>query len=630
MKETVVFVRYVDQVSFLLEQHPDLLNHSRLISSDFYVSVALDDLGIDHEEMYQYIDISRFHELSTEADYLSDNWYQELDVFNSDEYFHIAHNDRYAWRYAFRDMLVARELFRCVIDGSVKKIVVFRHGQDGGRVSISGSPSDVPDAVWHYLAERVGLHVDVTQFAPISQEGLLRSLFSQLHLLGFARTMKRHFMACMAQFQKSASSPHLDLDLGSRNPLLFVVTFGELDRYAPICDSLGNTLGEQFLPVTTGSSKIVGKVGFLSIMEMLGSESVNCVSGKPSPDWAALSLADKYPEMFRNPYMQFQFEHFLTKRWPYLYSFTQRLHRLLSIIRPKCVIATDLPCSGQPKTLFVEAARRLGIPTLSIPHSVNLGETWGRVQADGAIMWTYDHSSTLLKEDLDNRQLFVLGVPESILFSSYPSEDDSNCEVSENAGKTILILSVAAGPELLPYFDLGAYLRTVHALVNIPEDMRGLIQVIWKCHPGFDYAALYKKLIAEYCVDEDILLCASGSLKDYVMHSDLVVLTNLTSAYLAPLLLGKPMIFLNTSGMEQRISYLVRHNGPSIVSDIDHIWPTLRQALSDSEFRASIIRDNQNILDALVPQSRLLSNEEAAKAIIQAVESFTGNPELKH
>ncbi len=600
---TVVFLRNGAQPAFLSRRHPELLKRSRLISLDLEVSQQLERWGLPYEELQQWITVSRLHELREEAYHLRDTWYRPLAASCAPEYFSVIHGDRCAWTYAFRDMLVAREIFARAVDRTTRQILVFDGGQ---RPGVWESESDVADALWRHLADRAGVDVRIIQ-CPGSQHGLSR-------LAGFFAALTRRLRARATGFRR----PRAPRDPPPRGVLLVVVAPGELDRYAPICERLRAALGDRFLPVTNGCGQRVGEVHYHSVADLLGRNGSARPAGALLPACEDLALASAYPEIFRNPHLRFHFDHFFGVRWPHLYATAAALPDLLQAIRPFCVAVTDMPYGYQD--LFVRAARQLGLPTLSLPHSATPSPERFRLQADLAITWTDDYRMVFEQEGLDASRVLVVGVPASMLFKAYAHPIRTPRGGRRGSSRTILVLSAMTKLGLLPPLDLSAYLSTLHALLQIPEDLRGSLQIVWKCHPAFDHPAILSALVRRYSRAGDVRLYTDGLLEDYVLEADLAVLTIPTSVYLAPLFLDRPLVYLHTSGWQRETFYLAGWKGESVVSDERDIWPTLRRALFDPDFRAALRQDNRRVVEGL--RTRLLSDEQAAAEILRAAESL--------
>jgi hypothetical protein len=534
--------------------------------------------------MLCYVDMTRMAALMEEAYTVRDSWFKDLPN-------RMALLDRHMWTFFFRDALVARELFSRVIGPAHRKIVIF----DGAAPALWQKPNDTPDAIWRYMADARSLSV-----ATIPSPAVAPVVSSA----GFRAPIRKMLRAVKKRIERRK--------LPRRSILFIAAPRAETERYSGICQALQRQLGTRFIGMSTYDGPGKTPYAYVPLPPMLPPAPGITTGAESARIWEQLAAGRDYPEIFRNPYLAFHFEHYFNVRWPELRTLGARFKRLLMELEPECVIVTDIPFDKQ--NVFADAANELNIPTCSLPHSVTPTVERVRIHTSVAVGWTTNYR-TVLRAEGSTRPVVVAGIPQSIL--SEPASSGMN--IAPQGRKSITVLSSLTKVGLLPNVDQRAYAQTLEALVNVPESLRGSVRLIWKCHPYFDHYKAIEHLIQKHGSEDIVLLRTSGSLHDYIAECDLAVATIPTAGCLYPLLQKKPFIFLNTSQLLHPSPYIPGRPSPSLISDPEETWKRLEQALFDQDTQSAILKENRRTLDQLSPTPQTISDDEAAAHIIRGI-----------
>lgn len=626
VSERVIFLREMRQLSSLVEAGRDLLCKSRLISLDLDVSAKLSELGVVYEEIWDHIDIGELYSLREEAYHLRETWFRNAGPSLPRELRHIISLDKEAWTYAFRDALVACKLYQRSVARTTKELYIWGPFE---RHAWWEHASDVPDAVWAFLAEQAGL---VLHILPASA-GVIptgrRSLRAERLIRAAARKILPSAVREAYRGVHDAGGWAMTLHLARmrrriyslpKGPVLFFVAMGEERRYASLCAALQKLLGDRLKLLSTGKSVAVGDIRYWAIASLnstlgglLGRVSFPEAIPKFSP--SDLPIAREYPYIFKNDHLGFQFEYYLHKRWPHVASFLSMVYSYFKVVRPTVILVTDMPYGFQP--VICMAAKKLGIPVVTLPHSGTPSIERLRLQADAAIVWTHDYKMRLVDEGMSADRVHVVGPPSSMVFEAFPHSNAHKSWLCGDKRKMVLILSEKPVQGLLAAINLSVYREIVWELLRIPRDLQDKVCLVWKGHPlpGADYNYFYQVAVRASEFPNLVSLTGHESLHALVEKSDVVVVPNTpTSAYLAALSLRKPLLFINAAGLKAELFKPAQWKG-LVVEKISDIWPTLRRALWDNHFRGFLLKENFALLREITEDCSLLSAEQLASRI---------------
>jgi hypothetical protein len=616
LNEKIIFLREINQLSSLLRFKGELINQSRLISLDLDVSATLEELGLSYEEMWEYINIEEFYNLREEAYHLSYTWFKNAEESLSKQLYYILSIDKEGWINAFRDALVANLLFHRIITENTKKIYVW--GPLDQYAYWELQPNDIPDAVWAFLAEKAGLDLNV-----ISIYG------DNIHNLWhrYRNVLRQIKLQMKILFENFNSNNKKNL---KRYSILFFLDPTENQRYYSICEELKKIYGNHFTSliikrfitvegVFSQSSHIWGEL-ISPLIEVILPKTLYLwirKSNQSNLSQSKLPIGERYPYIFKNNYMNFQFNFYSQKHWPYIATFMSRIEHYFKELKPKAIIVTEHPYTYQSPIYVV--AKKLKIPVITVPHSATLSIERFRLLADAAIVWTEDYKTQLIEEGMYSKRIHVIGIPSDMIFKGYPTSIGCESSIRVEKRKMILVLSAKTHHGLLPPLDISAYKAIVNELINIPNDLINKIHLYWKCHPACDHRDYYKMIIQKYGNSKIVSLMQSEPIEPLLEEADIVVIPNTpNSAYLAALLFGKPLIFINAGYLKKELFKLAQGEG-FVIEKICDIWHTIRQILFDSNFRSYILSKNRSLLNELTIKHYPLSSEQVAYNINQVV-----------
>ena len=233
--------------------------------------------------------------------------------------------------------------------------------------------------------------------------------------------------------------------------------------------------------------------------------------------------------------LKFHFSYYCMHRWPVLAQNFQEWSKLWTYKRPKALVLSDLDDSESQ--IPAEAAKRKGIPTFSIPHSLGRGNH-------------YNISSyTLLASSiLKHREYEQLGIPSFRIRSSqltvatneYISYDNIS---AFNKSKRVLILLDPVFIDNLvdPLIEPKAQIKAFDEIAAMIQKFSNNISFVVKVHPknsDIDFIASYNPFIIEK------MLPLEADLESIVNSSDIVIAVNYVGTAIYHVVrFKKPIIF---------------------------------------------------------------------------------------
>jgi len=283
----------------------------------------------------------------------------------------------------------------------------------------------------------------------------------------------------------------------------------------------------------------------------------------------------------------FHFEHFCRQRWPELAASFRLWRDLWGQVRPGAVLVSALEDSESQ--LPAEAAKVLGIPTLSIPHG---GGMTSRTSAVNIAKRDYVLYSFLTQRAVLERS----GVPghrliacrDLVAESEYPVV--SLDTVAGQASWRLLALTDPVGWRgcLAPIISIVAQMKALQALNDPPADIAAHLSLKIKIHPNRTWSDLEFYAAMEEGIEEHVLPLNS-ELSSVLEETSLVVAVNYGgSALVHTLRSGKPVIFFYTDRllMERAEAYVAADlylRSGTLVQTAEELWVQVRGFFTDSE-----------------------------------------------
>ena len=625
MTRGVCFLREPAQVLTLAATPGNILERSRLISLTLDASATLQDLGLPYEDMWDYIGADECQTLEKEAYWLRDNWFRQDGTHLPEELAGVPSLDRVAWSELFREALAAKALFERVVTRDVDEITICSSFR---RPAICDRVNDVPEGVWAFLARQAGLNLRVVP--PAFVEELVGLDWHMVPAGTDGRPKRRKFNVSQKIAREAkrllSQARRLAERLRVREmwrsfrqaPIVFYLGDAELTRYSGIVRALRANLGDRLTVLTEGTLP-VGKGGtYRHIASLVG--RVPRRWPEVELDWSRLPIAEAYPYIFRNEHLRFHFEFYTGCRWREIAFLLTKFDRLFRATRPSAVLITDLPYAYQNAVCM--AAKKLGILTVTVPHSATPTIAPVRLQADAAFVWTEDYKRTLVREGTPEDRVHVVGVPADMLFGAYPSNRSASKPPDETQHRRVLVLSedIKSGSGLLPSSDISKYPALIDELVRIPDELSGIVDVCWKCHPTLDHYQYYvtaTRRAGASCVK----VIRREPLEHLVDQADVIVIPTPTSAYLAALFADKPIVFINVGRIDAALFEPAAGRCCLVVDNVADIWPAIRSVLFGEQTRKALVGRARTFRSKFAGgEAELLSAEQVARKIGRGIE----------
>jgi len=628
LTEGVCFLREPAQVLSLAAAPGNILERSRLISLCLDASAKLQDLGLPYEEMGEYISADECQRLAKEAYWLRDNWFKQDGTHLPEELAGVPSLDRVLWPGLFREALAAKALFERVVTGDVDEIAVCSSFR---RLAICDRANDVPEGVWAFLARQAGLKLRVVPPAFVEElvgvdwhivpaEADRRPGRPKLNP---SQRIIREANRLLSQARRFADRLRGRGPCRSfkKNSIVFYLGGAELARYSGIVRALRKVLGDRLIALTDVTPPTGTSDTYSHIKSVVGRVSRRW----PEVElvWSRLPIAEAYPYIFRNEHLLFQFHYYTQSRWREVAFLLTRFERLFRATRPSAVLIPDLPYAYQ--NAVCTAAKKLGIPTVSVPHSATQSTRPVRLRADAAFVWTEDYRKTLVREGMPEDRVHVVGVPSDMLFGAYRSSRSACKPTGKTCKRRVLVLSestnISAG--LLPFSDISEYPALVDELVRIPDEISGVVDVCWKCHPTLDHYQYYV-MATRRAGASRVQVTRHESLEDLVNLADVVVVLTPTSAYLAALFADKPIVFINVGRIDAALFEPAGGRCCLVVDNVADIWPAIRSVLFDEEARNALVERARSFRKEFAGgEAALLSADQVARKMSKVIEQLT-------
>lgn len=615
MTPPLIFFSEPDQVDSVHAQDVALLTAATIISLDIDVSARLRQLGYEFSEITDLLTLEEINELRSDAQCICATWFAPLALETYFDGYNPAKFDQYVPVHFFQQALIASAVFkRAMASFPADSVVIFENEQRP--ITLDDHRPDVANAVWLFLAERHRLRV--IHVIKAENQRTQENRKSRLIHLG-----RRFIDAGLAWLTNPLLFSLLQgrIRQAGRQPVMFLISYREASRYNTIAHKVKQHLGSRFLTLNTSH--------FRRVQYRVGSERL---SWYPLPTllpewwawrarkqlkriynhWTALQKVydGVYPEILANPHLDFQFRYMIIQRLSRsVQAFLIACHAFRAL-KPCAVLTTSVSIEHQAEIL--EAARQLGIPTGTMPHSGTPVPAHHTLSAENMIVWTSDFNDGV--DDTDQDRLVIAGLPEEIVYHGY----DYDQPLAQVSGKKMILVLTTLDATLSISVEPERHQKSLESLVSIPVRLLSQVRLILKLHPGSVYRYIYEAVRLAAPQDALIEIIKFGAIGELVRQADVVVLANMpTSAYLVPLLEQKPLLYIHTASLTGWPFALAAWDGPSVIRRDEDIWPSLEQVLFSEDKRQAILADNRRFAESIQ-----LHRGDPIQLIVQTLEKL--------
>ncbi len=494
--------------------------------------------------------------------------------------------DRPSMHWFWRDSMVALALAKAFQDLGCRDVAFF--GNLLANPQIWSGRSDTWGRLWKKeLAEKAR---ELTILEPIRATYWLRA---------FSR-MTRRIGVTPRGSPYSGNSRRMENLSGK---IVFVMSYQESHRFGPILSTLSEAYPNQVGVVLTGN--------YPSLAQELSQQwSIPVLPGPPAPPSTLIpalaasirlpirsGLGRRFMEAYRRTAraaagqawevplrtLDFHFRYYALYRWPRLSDKVAGFwFRIWSRNLPKAVIgSTDESCEIR---LAFKAAKRLGIPTVTIPHGVVESTSYPSKTSDVAL-----YGVELQKQYYHK----IRGVPVSrlkrckglIYREEYPNLRGSSYFTREDCRVLLLTNPTSPGTTLAPYLSLKAQAMALQQLCNVPGDLSSKVEMVIKVHPHYSDLDIIASAAPDLC---ERVLPRRADLHSVLQETDLVVGVNYEGSALAHALrAGKPsVVFLTLEKplVERQCGHVnLFAGGITVVRSAAELWLLLRNFVNDSD-----------------------------------------------
>ena len=314
------------------------------------------------------------------------------------------------------------------------------------------------------------------------------------------------------------------------------------------------------------------------------------------------TYTEKYPEIFRNIFLTFQFEAIKNEMLKAA-SLGQIFQYFVEILKPSMVVFGHE--SYTVERFLVNISNKLNIPTVCFVHG-GLGHIAGMRGSIGdseiVTVWSELDKKILESYGIDKSRIKVIGcIKYHIKYEQYQykclSQKDmvvksiflNNSIILDKNKPIILILTAAintgfAGPVAIPQIQRDAF----RELIQFVRDRQD-IQFILKPHPNYDDYGLYKKLI-DYKY-KNLIYLDNVSLDQIIEYANIcVLLSNFSTSALESMLCRIPVLYYD-GALYPYPEWQPKTNKSLVcfASSISELTEYIDLILSDSVFRNKVL-----------------------------------------
>lgn len=577
----------ISQVEYLLKHHADVLMNHLPMTQDLAVAHALDRLQIPFLDEYCYLSTKDIEENWNQAHELGEIWqYYALGDGKSSELLDLAKHD---FVLPFEICLNARTAYRRILESdSVESLCGYWLPPQPivrtGPYPLTRAAASLAQAVLRWMAEQKKIPIHSLQCSrPLSREKIgwrVRQPSVVVPVNNRPRARREKVVVLLETVLRAHEQAVLEQHFE-------MATNYRLVRISPW------KLGPDGLFAAS-----IHQTEFDAALQDARRGLAKCRCEYRGP----------YPEIFSNPYLEFQFLRILDEIQVAAH-IGAAFGSVLDVLRPSLLILGHEAFTQE--RMLVRQAQERGIPTVSLFHG-GLGHSVGRRgivgTADHVLVWGESDARLLECYGVDTARIHTVG---SLQYAKKFSqighvntvEQVSGCrDVAKRrlglpTGKPVvafLTASVCSGFASIianPPGHRKAWMELVQMLENRPD-----ITFVIKPHPGFDHYEFYRHLNRR--APKNMVLLESASLDEVLATAEVAVLVNYcTTAALEAILAGIPVVFLRKEilPLNSREDSLKEH-GAAPVSSVEELESMLDRLLHNDIARAAVIDDAKWVL----------------------------------
>jgi len=364
---------------------------------------------------------------------------------------------------------------------------------------------------------------------------------------------------------------------------------GEFHRFTPIIQQLRESLaGEIAAAILSPDQTTVDRIAAeWSIPVVGGPPSVPVDTGLAQQFLhgyvQALNAASGEPWQEPLKHLKLHFEYYCKQRWPTLVAGLRSWYELWSQARPKAVLVSSLQDSESQ--LPAEAAKGLGIPTLSIPHGAGIGRTYYVVSSDYVLYSLSTQRSLYERAGVPAHRL--MACRDVVVENEYPVIP-APMDTALGVWRLLALTDpIGFAGCLSPTTSPVAQIEALRTLDNPPADIAEQLSLSIKVHPNPRYSDLELFGATSGKLREKVLP-VDTELKSVLREADLVVAINYCgSALVHALRAGKAVIFFWTDPLIGRAEPVVHADlflpAGILVRNPGEFWDLARRFFTDPE-----------------------------------------------
>lgn len=338
--------------------------------------------------------------------------------------------------------------------------------------------------------------------------------------------------------------------------------------------------------------------------------------------------------LFDNPWLASHFDFLFG---PYLRKMAWNVdlwRGVFELCPPALLIVSDqLPVAA--------AAERMGVPVLSLPHGLMVGETnWNSRLTPTIGALTPWHRELLVKAGVAKERVRVTGSPGLDCVLEKPPVCATNGNGAGCAQRTILVCTsnfgLLAKLPSLPRMNWKCGLELMQELMELPgrhPDWRLVI----KAHPRFDHAQAYRLLAGASDCSQRVQVVTEEPLDELTANADAVVFPNpLTSSLIETSRFGRPTYLLRGAMIEYDAGAWAL-DGWAHCGNVAELEAVLERDFSDPAYyeraagqtRAALAgflgNDRRSAAECMVEMAVASANEQRGRREAGAENRFVGN-----
>lgn len=624
--KTILFLGNIEQLNSIIFYQRHLLDKSCSICFDFIVGAELRRLGYNIVFLDEFIEDNDLKLAIETADDLVNIWYEP---FFED----ISCNGIYPAK------IMSVDLRSAFIAAITTKIAMSRLLKDyrpnifqavtGPGVPFWGSeiycPSDFHAGVALRMAETVGIITRIIRSIPLrhSADSSYNSIQNN---------------------QYSCNSKVANKILSSGNAKKRILAFlGVPQDYAEqraLADYLSNSESYHYIPVRIGHyyPMPIFKGHELAFQDFfILSQDTENLNLSLNNAWGRFKAYQKnytgdFPELFANPYLDFQFKGFWNRLRDGLQYFVAA-GILMDAINPQLVTFGTMHCGHQ--RIMVEAARIRNIPTLTLMHggittyleyrngfpNSGLYCVWGKADSKALNSHNLDMTRVRITGSLRHIEAFVKqkkNLKKNRSGAMQLLRENFNCGSNT---KIIVILTGSINSGLFNYARLSIHSKIWDQLEGIAKRRPDYCFVI-KPHPRYDYHHFYRSAVKNRW--QHLKLLEDKSLDDILPVIDLAIIINTpTTAALEALVYNVPLLYLREGHIEIDAVQTHIDKGPWVINNLIELERSIDRVFTQDDFRQEIMKKGTELVKDFWGEHPDLALDNTINAVNECLKAST-------